>query len=248
MSIDKAVETSVGVRPTTGVSSPKKDVQVRLRSEAELLKLRLQAVGDESYTPLAAKERLEGLGLVQGSWGEVQDRLSHELRALVRIARGKKPRFLRDVIPQVNVEQKVGKDRLMYSEQPIIEGSSFDGWERYVGAEFEILTRGVFFRDKTFIWTQDTGHSAMTLAGNKEDVAPSIDVTVMSRHPLPEETSVGFRVFPNTTDQEVDLLASYFQRSMLNSPKVKFSVSYPQPSGKEFFSGSFDEYFKTREE
>ena len=237
----------IKIKPSTGLSVPHQDLARRL-SEAELLRMRQDALGDEGYTPDSAGERLKSLGLEESMWGEVQNRLSHELRALIRIAKGGAPRLLRDVLPEVNAEEKFGKGRLKYLQQPILEDSRFDGWEKYVGAKFETMTRGVFFEDGVFLWTSDAGHSAMMLASNREEEKPAIDVTVMSRHPSAEEASIHFRVFPDVPDTQIDLLAGYFRKSMNDSEQVKFSISYPVTDHqRHFFTGTFSGYFKARQ-
>jgi hypothetical protein len=215
--------------------------------EAEIQAQRIEAVGDTEYSPASASERLKRLGYAQDMWSTVENRLGHELRALIRIARGNAPRLLRDVLPEVNVEEKIGKDGsgIKYFQQVLESGSRFDGWMKQVGASQKVLIRGVLFKDKTFIWTRASGHSAMSLAANLEDKLPAIDVTVLTRTPEPDQTSIGLRVFPTIPDEQIDLITGYFRRSMNDSPKVILSVLRSEPDSRQF-TGTFAEYFAGR--
>nr|MBI5455830.1 hypothetical protein [Candidatus Levybacteria bacterium] len=214
-------------------------------TEAEIQAQRLSVVGDAKYSPVSARERLTRLGYIESMWPAIENRLGHELRALIRIARGNAPRLLRDVLPEVNAEEKIGRadgDSIKYFQQVLEDNSRYDGWEKQVETSRETLIRGVLFKDRTFIWTSEAGHSAMSLAANLGDKLPVIDVTVFTHISEADQTSIGLRVFPGITDGDIDLIAGYFRRSMNDSPKVVLSVTRPKDNFREF-TGTFAQYF-----
>jgi len=242
---DKLSKPPIKIRSTTGLWEVGQGVSGLGKTGEEIQVARLASVGDDAYTPESATERLLGLGYTKDMWSKVQDRLSHELRALIRIARGSAPRLLKDVIPEVDVEEKIGKDGcdIRYFQQVLGNRSRFDGWERQVGAEHEALIRGILFKDKTFIWTNEGGHKAVHLADNMGDKLPVVDVTVLARAPKPDQTILDFRVYPDAPDEDIDLIAGYFRRSMNDSPSVQLSIMRSGASPRQF-KGTFSEYFQ----
>lgn len=234
---DKSSKLPVRINPTTGLTG--------VGEGADIQALRLASIGDTEYSPESAGQRLEGLGFKKGMWPKVRNRLNHELRALIRIAEGDTPRLLKDVLPEVDVEERIGKNGsgIRYFEQAIGNRSSFDGWQEQVGAEHEALIRGILFKDRTFIWTSKTGHTAMHLADNMGDKLPAVDVSVITRAPEPEQTILRFQVYPDIPDETIDLLAGYFRRSMKDSPSVQLSV-VPSGENPREFTGTFSEYFQ----